>query len=281
MSDAAESQRLKIPPVLRWAEERPRTLWATLILVPSFVLAVSFIVYVNSNCSGSDCLSKVCRWDAGDYQSGDLPIGKPGEPDRRWCSPFYAYYAIVIGFWTAVLAASLTLPAGVAVTKLRALARRAKDCKRYRTHCRPRKIGLIHRWAVERPCTLGAVTILTASLAVALTFLWHVSGGCCGIDCVHEFCRWNRDAYQFGDIPIKLPGETEWRLCSPYYGYYTVLIASWTIIFAVLFSPLWGMIIMVLCALALRAKERRRKAPKPPDTDQPETEDAPDPSLGP
>ncbi len=58
-------------------------------------------------------------------------------------------------------------------------------------------------------------------------------------------------------------GETEW-LCSPRYADYAIGTGVWMAIFAVLLSPVWGMMIMVVRALALRAKELEQRASSRP-----------------
>ncbi len=133
---------------------------------------------------------------------------------------------------------------------------------------------LIHRWALERPWAFAAGFALTASLllrlawfCILLVVMWIDTEGCSEhlrYKCLQVFCDWNWGEPQFGDIPVEMGGETERILCSPRYADYAIGTGVWMVIFAVLFSPVWGMMIMVVRALALRAKELERSASAPP-----------------
>ncbi len=132
---------------------------------------------------------------------------------------------------------------------------------------------LIHRWALERPWAFAVGCVLAASfllrLAVfclLLVVMWIDTEGCSEHrrhKCFYTFCDFNTGDRRFGDVLVSMRGETEW-LCSPRYADYAIGTGVWMAIFAVVLSPVWGMMIMVVRAFALRARERELGAGAPP-----------------
>ena len=135
---------------------------------------------------------------------------------------------------------------------------------------------LIHRWALERPRAFAAGFVLAASSLLTLGFfslllvvMWIDTEGCAEHlrhKCFYTFCDVNTGDRRFGDVLTKMggEGEGEWTVCSPRYVDYATTASVLVTIFAVLFSPVWGMMIMVVRALALRARERELGAGAPP-----------------
>ena len=135
---------------------------------------------------------------------------------------------------------------------------------------------LIHRWSLERPWAFAVGFVLAASslltlgvFSLLLVVMWIDTEGCSEHlrhKCFYTFCDVNTGDRRFGDVLAKMggEGEGEWTVCSPRYGDYATSAGVLVTIFAVVLGPMWGMMIMVVRALALRARDRELGASAPP-----------------